>query len=162
MTEYIEHPDFDTYRLSFTSQSLRNYMRQVLSGLETMHSKGIIHRDIKPHNIFYNPETEKLKIADLGLAEQFNIESPMSYKVAARFFKAPELLMEMEFYFFSVDIWAVGVIFASIVGSPDFQKIPVFRRGVQHRPADQNRGGPGVGGNFALPVQLQVGHAGPV
>jgi len=81
-----------------------------------IHSRGIIHRDIKPQNLFYQPATERMTIADFGLAEQFNPENPMSYKVAARFFKAPELLMELEYYFFAVDVWAAGVIFASIVG----------------------------------------------
>ena len=83
-------------------------------------------------------------LADFGLAEQFNPENQMSYKVAARFFKAPELLMELEYYFFAVDIWAVGVIFASIVRLEDFPEIPVFCGRKQHRPVDQNRGSVGV------------------
>lgn len=33
-----------------------------------MHAKGFIHRDLKPHNLLYDRETDTLKIADLGLA----------------------------------------------------------------------------------------------
>lgn len=116
VSEFVEHPDFDSYRLGFSHDSLKTYMRQLLTALDQLHSKGLIHRDIKPQNIFYDPAKETLKLGDLGLAEQFNPENPMSYKVAARFFKAPELLMELESYIFSVDIWAAGVVFASIVG----------------------------------------------
>lgn len=116
MTEFVEHPDFDSYRLDFTPDSLRAYMRQLLTAIDHLHSKGIIHRDVKPQNVFYDPARQTLKLGDFGLAEQFNPENPMSYKVAARFFKAPELLMELESYLFSVDVWAAGVIFASVVG----------------------------------------------
>ena len=113
--EFIPHAEFDSYRLLFKPQTLKGYMKMLLTGLEIIHSKGIIHRDIKPQNIFYQPESQTMKLADFGLSEQLNLEKEMSYKVAARFFKSPELLMEVEYYFFAIDIWAVGVIFASIV-----------------------------------------------
>lgn len=36
-----------------------------------MHSKGIMHRDIKPFNILINPSTKSLKIIDFGLCEYY-------------------------------------------------------------------------------------------
>lgn len=39
----------------------------------------------------------------------------MSPKVSTKYFKAPELLMNLNYYNYTVDIWAAGVIFASIV-----------------------------------------------
>ena len=115
ISEYIEHPSFDSYRLKFTESTLRTYMRKLLKILNTVHTHGIIHRDIKPSNIFYNPENESMKLGDFGQSIQFNPDKPMSPDVAARFFKAPELLLKMDYYFYAVDIWAAGVIFASIV-----------------------------------------------
>ena len=116
-------------------------MRELLSTLDFIHSKGIIVRDVKPHNILYNFKSGQMKIIDFGLAEFYVPENHMSPRVATRFFKAPELLLDTEFYNYSVDIWAVGVIFASIVGLPDLRQVPLlFRRGRQ-RPAAQDRGG---------------------
>jgi serine/threonine-protein kinase len=43
------------------------YTRQILSALRFAHRNGIIHRDIKPHNILIGPE-ERLKVTDFGIA----------------------------------------------------------------------------------------------
>ncbi len=43
------------------------YARQILSALKVAHRNGIIHRDIKPHNILVGPE-ERLKVTDFGIA----------------------------------------------------------------------------------------------
>ena len=48
VTNYVEHDDFLHYRLKFTPEKLVKYMQQLLSALDSMHSIGIIHRDIKP------------------------------------------------------------------------------------------------------------------
>ena len=44
-----------------------SYTRQILSALRFAHRSGIIHRDIKPHNILVGPE-ERLKVTDFGIA----------------------------------------------------------------------------------------------
>ena len=152
----MPHSDFDTYRLTFQHPSLRNYMRMLLVRLEAIHSRGIIHRDIKPHNIFYNTENETMKLADFGLAEQLNLDKEMSIKVACRFFKSPELLMEVEYYFFAIDIWAVGVIFASIVSSSVVQTISFLCWRNQHRTADKDCGSPWIWRSNAVPNKLQI------
>lgn len=94
---------------------VKNYMKNLLRILDGAHSKGIIHRDIKPPNILYSPEEDKMTIIDWGLSEFYSPKKAMSPKVAARYFKAPELLMDNEFYNYSIDIWAAGMILASLV-----------------------------------------------
>ena len=44
----------------------------------------------------------------------------MNYIVGTRYFKAPELILEFQYYNYGVDIWSVGCIFASIL----FRKNP--------------------------------------
>ena len=41
-------------------------MYQIFRGLAYIHSQGICHRDIKPNNLLFNPETGVLKICDFG------------------------------------------------------------------------------------------------
>lgn len=51
-------------------KAIKNWARQVLQGLEYLHSQNppIIHRDLKCDNIFVNGNHGEIKIGDLGLA----------------------------------------------------------------------------------------------
>ncbi len=46
----------------------------IVEGLVAIHSANIIHKDINPNNIIYNPETEQIKIIDFGLATRLSKE----------------------------------------------------------------------------------------
>lgn len=111
---YPSHP-FEKYYLHISESDVKIYMSEVLKILDSIHSKGVMHRDIKPQNILFDLDTKKLTIIDFGLADIYVPGKVYSSKVSCLPFKAPELLLESQSYHFAVDIWAVGVIFASIV-----------------------------------------------
>ncbi len=84
-------------------------------------------QDVKPSNLLFNNEG-RLKLADFGLARRVSSKMkenpdlrPMSLEIATRWYKAPEVLLGSHSYDHSVDMWAVGCIFAELIdGSPFF------------------------------------------
>lgn len=52
--------------------TLRHYLRCLFSALEHTHSRGILHRDVKPANFLFNPSKNHGTLCDFGLAEPFN------------------------------------------------------------------------------------------
>jgi serine/threonine protein kinase len=56
-----------TYIIIYTRTPGR-YVLQVSDGLAHIHSKKMLHRDLKPHNILLNKERTEAKISDFGLA----------------------------------------------------------------------------------------------
>jgi serine/threonine protein kinase len=100
---------------------LRSVTRQVLSGLDFCHGRGVIHRDLKPHNVLIN-RTGECKICDFGLAAPCprvcaaNIEprEPMSEGVGTKVYMSPEALFDESSPSAGLfmDVWGVGCIMA--------------------------------------------------
>jgi len=98
------------------------YMFELLKALDFCHSKGIMHRDVKPHNVMIDHEKRQLRLIDWGLAEFYHPGTDYNVRVASRYFKGPELLVDFQEYDYSLDMWSLGCMFASMI----FRKEPFF------------------------------------
>ena len=90
-------------------------------GLRHMHSKGIMHRDIKGGNILINDQGV-VKLADFGLSRKMLAPTDDKQKapryttrVVTRWFRAPEISLEDPHYDERIDVWSVGCTFAEII-----------------------------------------------
>jgi serine/threonine protein kinase len=96
-------------------------MRELLSALDFIHSKGVIHRDVKPSNIVVDKEG-KLTILDFDLAEFLTPYTKLNFSVATKGFKAPESFLRQKKYDFRFDIYSAGCILLGIL----FKESPFF------------------------------------
>ncbi|CAG8669294.1 2531_t:CDS:2, partial [Acaulospora colombiana] len=83
----------------------------LLSGIKYCHSRGVLHRDLKPQNLLID-SAETLKLADFGLARIYphrpSSARPLTHEVVTLWYRAPELLLGSPFYSTEVDMWSVG------------------------------------------------------
>ena len=86
----------------------------MILGISYIHSKRILHRDLKPQNIFLTKNMD-IKIGDLGLAKEYgSVKQRMSTEVVTLWYKAPELLLGTRKYSTKIDIWSVGCIISEL------------------------------------------------
>lgn len=124
--EYMDHdlsgvlsnPNFQ-----FEPSHAKHLCKQMLDGLEYLHHRGVLHRDIKGSNILLD-NFGQLKLADFGLARYYHKKrdtADYTNRVITLWFRPPELLLGATAYGPAVDIWSVGCIMIEL-----FTRKPLF------------------------------------
>lgn len=120
--EYVNNTDFKTLYPTLNDGDIRYYIFELLKALDFCHSQGIMHRDVKPHNVMIDHEKKELRLIDWGLAEFYHPGREYNVRVASRYFKGPELLVDLQDYDYALDMWSLGCMFAGMI----FRKEPFF------------------------------------
>jgi casein kinase II subunit alpha len=120
--EHVNNTDFKVLYPTLSDYDIRYYIYELLKALDYCHSQGIMHRDVKPHNVMIDHEQRKLRLIDWGLAEFYHPGKEYNVRVASRYFKGPELLVDLQDYDYSLDLWSLGCMFAGMI----FRKEPFF------------------------------------
>ena len=85
------------------------FVKQILLGIRALHNNNIIHKDLKPENIFVD-SNENLKLFDFGVSKQLSgITSYVETTKGTLWYSSPEALRDEE-YSFSGDIWSLSCI----------------------------------------------------
>ena len=93
---------------------MKHILRMTLQGLNHIHAKNIVHKDIKPANLMFDNQ-RRLKIIDFGLSlDRKHLEGESSkVKEGTYIFMAPEIFEskgDLSSYDTPVDVWACGVM----------------------------------------------------
>ncbi|KNC56439.1 STE/STE11 protein kinase [Thecamonas trahens ATCC 50062] len=110
----------------FSPAVIRKYIRQVLRGLDYLHTNSIMHRDIKGANILVD-KTGTVKVADFGasrmVAEIQSISEDCHSFRGTPYWMAPEVIAQNG-YGFKADIWSLGATVIEMAdGRPPFSEL---------------------------------------
>ncbi|XP_019874073.1 cyclin-dependent kinase 6 [Aethina tumida] len=104
----------------FKTTEIRNLSREILNGVDFLHSNRIVHRDLKPQNLLVTFDGH-IKLADFGLAKTYDFDMKLTSVVVTLWYRAPEVLLGLP-YATPVDIWSVGCIIVEL-----YNLTPLFR-----------------------------------
>lgn len=112
--------DLSDYMDNITElEEMKNFLVQVLLGLEYLHSKKIGHFDLKPGNIIVKTKEDGIhyQICDLGISERWSNRYPSTRGLITSVYRAPEVAAKMLNYDGKADIWSLGCILYEMINN---------------------------------------------
>ncbi|EAX94743.1 CAMK family protein kinase [Trichomonas vaginalis G3] len=126
--EYAENGELFDYLVARRYLSVEESMRifrQIIYGLDYLHSRGICHRDLKPENLLLDSHNN-VKIADFGFARWLKYSTTQT-SCGSPHYAAPEVIRGIPYNGQKADIWSCGVIlYALLAGRLPFNE-PNFK-----------------------------------
>ncbi len=120
VTELLKDNLYEYYRFNLETESvpffdvnrLKPVSWQMLTALNFIHEKKVIHCDVKPENIMIKSYSRSLfKLIDFGSA--CFVHDHLSSYVQSRFYRAPEIILGCH-YDYKIDIWALGCVLVEL------------------------------------------------
>lgn len=110
LTGILNHPSF-----KLDAAHRKHLSKQLFDGLDYLHQRGVLHRDIKAANILVSSDGI-LKLADFGLARFYAKRHQLDYtnRVVTIWYRSPELLLGETQYSPAVDIWSAACVMVEI------------------------------------------------
>ncbi|KAK0383813.1 hypothetical protein NLU13_9724 [Sarocladium strictum] len=110
LTGLLNHP---TFKLEPAQK--KHLAKQMFEGLDYLHTRGVLHRDIKAANILVSKDGI-LKLADFGLARFYAKHHQLDYtnRVITIWYRSPELLLGETQYTAAVDVWSAACVMVEI------------------------------------------------
>ena len=103
------------YHVPKTELEFNTFTYQLLSTLESLHSLGIVHNDLKLPNCLYDTKSKQVTLIDFDLAEFHQPNSTwVSKSLGTKKFQPPEMVRQ-KLLDHKMDIWRLGVMLAEIV-----------------------------------------------
>jgi serine/threonine protein kinase len=122
---YLEFPlalcdlEYALEHQSFDAGTMKDAMVQISRGLAYLHSRGVVHRDVKPNNVLLYVddagESIEFRLGDFGAATVVSAREKNTPKHYYIEYRAPELLLKSRSYGLEPDVWALGCVFVEIV-----------------------------------------------
>ena len=131
ITEFCPRGDLSTYLMTtgaLGETQAKPFIKQILTAVAYIHSRGITHRDLKLENILLDAGLN-VKIGDFGFAKEISGENLLSTQCGSPLFTAPEVISNRPYDGKSADMWSFGVIVYALVTG----KIPWSDTGNQSR-----------------------------
>uniref|UniRef100_A0A3Q2NQ15 non-specific serine/threonine protein kinase n=2 Tax=Fundulus heteroclitus TaxID=8078 RepID=A0A3Q2NQ15_FUNHE len=104
--------DFLARKESLSEEEATQFIKQILDGVQYLHSKGIAHFDLKPENIMLLDRSvplPRIKVIDFGLAHKIQPGADFKNIFGTPEFVAPEIV-NYEQLGLEADMWSIGVI----------------------------------------------------
>ena len=112
--DYFKTGNYEKMFPTLSKIEVKHFIYDTLKTLHLAHSRGIVHRDIKPLNVLMNAKRRQTRVIDWGQSGYFLPGKRYHTAYSTIDYMAPELLMDYAFHGYAIDIWSTGCMLAEM------------------------------------------------